>query len=101
LTLPRTNSRASYRLSPSASPASPQHDEVARLRHEGRHVPDIAVHHDVDALHRDAAARAGIALDDQQPAMARGPGILAGVAFDDDGARHHVLGHARPDRAPT
>jgi hypothetical protein len=27
------------------------------------------------------------------------PGILAGVALHDDGARHHVLGHARPGGA--
>ena len=33
-----------------------QHDQVAFLRHEGGHVADIAMHHDVDALHRDAAA---------------------------------------------
>ena len=34
----------------------PADDEVAGLRHEGAHVPDVAMHYYVDALHRDAAA---------------------------------------------
>jgi hypothetical protein len=43
----------------------------------------IARHDDVDALHRDAAARRGIALDDEQAAAAGGAGRLAGIALDD------------------
>ncbi|MPM07837.1 hypothetical protein SDC9_54146 [bioreactor metagenome] len=76
-----------------------QHHQIARLRHEGRHVPDIAEDHNVDALHRDAAAARRVALDHQKPAMAGGARVLARVALDDDGARHHVLGHARAGRA--
>ena len=43
--------------------------------------PTEPLHDDVDALHRDAAARRGVAVDDQQPAAAGGAGRLAGVAF--------------------
>jgi hypothetical protein len=96
--LPRTKSRASYKAVAQRLARVAAHDEVARLRHEGRHVPDGPVHNDVDPLHRDTAAGTGIALDNQKPAMARGAGILARVAFHDHGAGHHVLGHARPDR---
>ena len=31
-------------------------NQIAALRHEGRHVADRAAHHDIDALHRNAAA---------------------------------------------
>ena len=55
---------------------------------------DRALHHDVDALHRDAAAGGGVAVDAEQPATAGGAGRLAGVALDMDEARHHVLGDA-------
>ena len=72
-----------------------EHDEIAGLRHEGRHVADRALHDDVDALHRDAAARRGVALDDQQAAAAGRAGLLAGIAFDMHVAGHHVLGDAR------
>jgi hypothetical protein len=72
-TLPRTNSRLRRSSRPAHRPASPQHHQIARLRHEGRHVADVAMHDDVDALHRDAAARRGIALDDQQPAAPVAP----------------------------
>ena len=61
--------------------------------------PILPLHDDVDALHRDAAARGGVALDDQQAALAGGAGILAGVALDADLARHHVLGDAGAGRA--
>ena len=73
--------------------------EVARLPHEGAHVADRALHHDRDALHRDAAARGGVAVDDEHAAAARGAGTLRAVAGDMDPARHHVLGHARAGMA--
>ena len=91
LTEPRTNKRASYSESPSASPASPQHNQVARLRHEGAHVTDVAMHHDVDRPSSKCRSGGSIALDHQQPAATSRPGILAGVAFDDDRAGHHVF----------
>src|SRR5205814_4010831 len=49
--------------------------------------------HDIDALHRDAAARGGITLDDEKPAIAGGAGRFGRIAFDPDEARHHVLGN--------
>ena len=55
---------------------------------------DRAADHDVDALHRDAAARRRIALDDEEPAIAGGARRLAGIALDAHDARHHVLGNA-------
>ncbi|MGO7867449.1 hypothetical protein ACC676_38825, partial [Rhizobium ruizarguesonis] len=55
-----------------------EHHEVAVLAHEGGHVAYIAMNDDVDALHRDAAARRRIALDDKEAAaMAQIP--LAGT----------------------
>ena len=69
-----------------------------RLRHERAHVADRAADDDVDALHRDAAARDGVAVHDEQAAVAGRAGRLAGVAVDDDRARHHVLGEARCPR---
>ena len=57
-----------------------QNDQVAGLRHEGRHVADGAVDDDVDALHRDAAAGGGVAVDDQQPAMG-GALVQCGLAL--------------------
>ena len=71
-----------------------QHDQVARLGHEGAHVTDVAAHHDGDALHGDAAAGRGVALDDHQAAVARRPRRLAGVAGDAHRPRHDVLGQA-------
>ena len=71
-----------------------EHHEIAGLRHEGRHVADRALHDDVDALHRDAAARRGVAVDDQQAAAAGRAGRLLGVALHVHAARHHVLGDA-------
>jgi hypothetical protein len=55
-------------------------------------MPDRAPDDDIDALHRDAAARRGIPVDDQEPAAPRGPGGLGGIALHPDDARHHVLG---------
>jgi len=69
-----------------------EHDERSGLRHEGRHVADRALHDDIDALHRNAAARRGVTVDDQQPATPGGAGRLAGVAGHADLTRHHVLG---------
>src|SRR4051812_25732109 len=60
---------------------------------------DIAMDHDVDALHRYAAARGGVALDDEQAAAARSAGILAGITFDHHAACHHVLGDPGTGRA--
>src|SRR5437773_8689383 len=68
------------------------HNEMAALRHEGRHMADRAADHDIDALHRDAAARGGIALDDQEPAIAGRTRRLASIAVDAHDARHHVFG---------
>ena len=80
---------------------------AARLRHERAHVADRALDDDVDALHRDAAARRGVAADDSRPPCAGRARRLAGVAVDDDAAGHHVLGqpgagvavHAHASRA--
>jgi hypothetical protein len=55
--------------------------------------PTIAADDDVDALHRDAAARRGIALDDEQAALAGGPADWRHCPSPAP-ARHHVLGDA-------
>ena len=47
-----------------------EHHEGSGLRHEGRHMPDRAFDHDVDAAGRDAAAGRRIAVDQQQSAAA-------------------------------
>ena len=52
---------------------------------------DRAADHDLDALHRDPAARRGAATDHQQPSAPRGRRGLARVALHDDRARHDVL----------
>src|SRR5439155_21791304 len=67
-------------------------DEAAGLGHEGAQVADGAPHHDVDALHRDAAASRGIAVDDEQPAVAARAGRLARAPVHDYPAGHQVLG---------
>lgn len=76
-----------------------EHDEVARLAHESRHMADISVDDDIDAFHRDAAARRRIALYDEQAAAPGSARILAGIAFDHDFAGHHVFRDARSCRA--
>src|SRR6188472_682448 len=58
-------------------------------------MPDRALHHDIDTLHGDAAARGGIAVDAQQAAASRGACRLARIARYVNEARQHVLGHAR------
>jgi hypothetical protein len=63
-----------------------QHDQRARLRHEGAHVADRALDHDVGALERDAASRGRAAVDHQQAAIGGGAGGLAGVALHMDQA---------------
>src|SRR5690349_5095695 len=71
-----------------------EHDKVAGLRHEGAEMAHRALDDDVDAFHRDAAARRGVAIDNQHaaaPARSRG---LAGIALHMHVAGHHVLGHA-------
>ena len=50
---------------------------------------------DLDALHRDPAARGRVAAHDHQPAAPRGRARLARVAVDHHGAGHDVLG--QPD----
>ena len=76
-----------------------EHHERSGLRHEGRHMPDRALDHDVDAAGRDAAAARGIAVDHEQTAAPRGAGGSRGIAFDVHAARHHVLGDADAGRA--
>ena len=98
-TEPRTNSRASYRLSPSASPASPsttrlpdcamKPDMWPMLPCTTMSMPFIEMPQRLEAL----------PLMTSKPAAPGRAGILAGIAVDDDRARHHVLGHARPGRA--
>src|SRR6202043_2720453 len=67
---------------------------------------DRAFHENIDALHRNAAARGGVAVDDQQSAATDGTGRLAGIAHDVNQSVHHVFGNpgagiaANPDRRP-
>src|ERR1700676_422704 len=56
-----------------------EHDQIARLGHEGRQVADRSLDDDIDALHRDPAARRGVAVDHQQAAASGGAGRLGGV----------------------
>src|ERR1700691_2943783 len=58
-------------------------------------MPDRAADDNVDALHRNAAARTGIAFDHHQPAMAGGRGRLRSIASDADDAGHDVLREPR------
>ena len=58
--------------------------------------PTDALHDDIDALHRNAAARRGIAVDDEQAAAAGRARRLRGVALHPDFAGHHVFGNALP-----
>ncbi|MNC48745.1 hypothetical protein D3C75_978800 [compost metagenome] len=60
---------------------------------------DAAAYNDVDALHGDAAARAGIAFDHQQAAMSGSSRCLRGATFDPHVAGHHVLGATHTDVA--
>jgi hypothetical protein len=55
-------------------------------------VPDRAADDDVDALHRDPAARGRITVDDEQAAPGGCSRRLARVPLDDDRAGHKVLG---------
>src|SRR5204863_1137525 len=73
------------------------YDKRAALGHERAHVPDLSAHGDVDALHRDAAARGRVAVDDEEAAAAGRTRRLARVPLDDDRARHDVLGDACAD----
>ena len=67
------------------------HHERAGLGHERAHVPDGAVHDDLDALHRDPAAGRGVAAHDDQPAAAGRRAGLSRIAVDHDAAGHDVL----------
>jgi len=60
---------------------------------------DVALHHDVDALHRDPATRGRVTLDDKKTTTAGRASVLAGVALDGHLARHHILGNAGTGRA--
>src|SRR5688572_6133868 len=44
--------------------------QAAGLCHEGAHRADAAADHDIDALHGNAAARAGVTLDDDEATLA-------------------------------
>src|SRR6266436_5702362 len=47
-------------------------DQGTGLAHKRAHMPDRTANDNGDALHRDAAARAGIALNDDEPAATGG-----------------------------
>src|SRR5690606_39765541 len=70
------------------------HDQTAALGHERAHMANRTADHDVDAFHRDAAAKAGSAVDGQQPAAPPCTARRRAAAFAADFARHHVLGNA-------
>src|SRR5882724_2543477 len=73
-----------------------EYDQASCLRHEGAHGADRAFHQNIDALHRNAAARGGVAVDDQEPAATGGAGRLARIAHDVNQSGHHVFGYAGP-----
>ena len=57
-------------------------NHAAGLRHETGHVTDGAADDDIDALHRDTAARRGITFDDDHAAVAGGRAILGSATLD-------------------
>ena len=60
---------------------------------------DIAMHDDINALHRNPATRRCIAFDHEEAAATRCTGILACVAINDNRAGHHIFRNTRTGRA--
>src|SRR5690348_9584957 len=62
-------------------------------------MPDVATDDDIDAFHRDAAARRSVAFDHDESTVPRSGGAFAGEAFDAHAAGHDVLRRAPADVA--